>query len=76
MVEKEKFQELLVNTDENLRKMQQEKFIQQNLELKEKIDIEVDQRNAKHKKELHGVMKEREMNFQEYSLQKLLKKMQ
>jgi hypothetical protein len=70
IIEKEKFQELLYNTDENLRKIEEEKLIQDHMKVKEQMMRDLNQARENRENQMRDIVKERELNFQEYTVQR------
>ena len=70
LIEKEKFHELLIDTDENLRRMEEEKMVKDNMRLKANVDSAIMQARENRESKLREVVRDREMNFQEYTVKR------
>lgn len=70
IIEQQKFKELLETTDENLRKMEEEKLLRANLEYKRSIDDAVYKSQQERDNQMKELIRNREMNFQEYTLKR------
>jgi hypothetical protein len=70
IMEKQKFNELLSHTDDNLRKMEEEKIMKENMKLKQKVDAKVHQKRIEREEQMLEMVREREVNFQEFTVRR------
>ena len=70
LIEKEKFNELLINTDDNLRKMEEDQMIKENMKLKISVDNAIVKAREQRENKLREIVRDRELNFQEYTVKR------
>ena len=67
IMEKDKFQNLLLSTDNNLKKIQEEQLVQRSVEINRE---EIEKARIEREDRMNQIMQEREQNFQDYTLQR------
>ncbi|CAI2387067.1 unnamed protein product [Moneuplotes crassus] len=68
IIEKEKFKDLLKETDQNLLRIEEEKLAMENQKLQQNVNEVTQKAYYETQSKVSEIMKEREINFQEYTL--------